>query len=183
MIIAFVCCEFWAHYFHISIKTCCRLWQSIKLILALLKPRRTAETEGCPTLPDSLFGTEMITTPYWGVCKILCRSQRCLFSRFWRAWQSWVIWLPSHPHNLWSAHYVSMLISVSIHYWLSVTTIYRLHGKLQNLSYKMTLTEAAVIWLKRVKTVTLLKGSYNAHFPQVDIILYDLNEKSVTSFG
>ncbi len=33
-----------------------------------------------------------------------------------------------------------------------------------------------------IKT-SILKGSYNAHFPQVDIIPYGLNEKSVTSFG
>lgn len=28
----------WAHYVHIAIKTCCRLWQSITFVLALLKP-------------------------------------------------------------------------------------------------------------------------------------------------
>ncbi len=28
-----------------------------------------------------------------------------------------------------------------------------------------------------------LKGSSDAHFPQVDMILYGLNEKSITFFG
>ncbi len=29
----------------------------------------------------------------------------------------------------------------------------------------------------------VLKGSSDAHFPQVDMILYGLNEKSITYFG
>ncbi len=46
-------------------------------------------------------------------------------------------------------------------------------------------TIISVIKTKQKNTgpLLLLKGSSDAHFPQVDMILYGLNEKSITYFG
>lgn len=99
--------------------------------LGLLKPHKNSRDWGLSYSARLTFwkrnDNNSILRSWWNIVQI---SALFVFF-FWSAWQSWVVWLPSHPHNLWSAHYVSMLISVSIYYWLSGTTIYRLHVKLQ----------------------------------------------------
>ncbi len=47
--------------------------------------------------------------------------------------------------------------------------------------FKMYLKVELLIW--HYKAHLFLKGSSDAHFPQVDMIIYGLNEKSITHFG